>query len=353
MKILRLSFIIVAIFAVMTCQQGNKEVKKEVEKTTVVKEGGKTSTTNEVSKEPGQAKPEPTRRSGLPYELKEPGLYVYADGPDVKLWHNSRCFEYIQKNYKYIPVPLQDEMNDTREIWDYCCVQKTCITDLGKPSLKELGYDRHKEREIKPEDNRFGVNVTKEIKWWDKELTKIAEYSYKYVDADKFIKMTPYEFINNGIIIIGKNISRVLIKKPLAAPFAINKRRILVEYTYDYFGCNSKPWSETVSAPIIANFRRIDLKENIFEFIQEEPLPDNASYLTDEQFIKLSEDVYQLIPRQIDKTLNPVTFNAYYPGYYLIEYYEGNKLVAWYGILLNGKGEKPPLWPGLVIKYPN
>ena len=181
------------------------------------------STSNATSKEAKYSDLTPQK----PYELKEDGLYVYADGPDIKNFQdNKKCWEYVQKNYKYVRVPSQASniKEDKREIMGVCRVEKKCTTDLGKPSLYELGYERHKEREIKPEDNRFGVPIVVEKTWYENEKKLEYEYQIKYIDKSHFTKMTQKEFQNNGIVIIGKQISRVVIKKPVQPTLATSGR---------------------------------------------------------------------------------------------------------------------------------
>jgi hypothetical protein len=290
-----------------------------------------------------------------PYQIKEDGLYVYADGPSKVNYHdNKNCFDYVQKNYKYIKVPsMADEVKEDKiEIWGCCLVEKSCTSDLGKPSLYELGYERHKEREIKPEDNRFGVPVEVERTWHQFEKKVVDEYRIKYIEKDNFTKMTKKEFVQNGIVIIGKQISRVVIKIPVPLPFKYKIDRIPVGYTKIHYGCCGKH-DETVYSPYtIADFKRINLKENIFEFIEEDPLPKDAAYLSDEQFIKLSEDIHQFIPRKNDKTIHPKEFNSFNAGYYIIEYYNGDQLYDYHCIQIDGKGRPPKYWDPLEFNPP-
>lgn len=283
------------------------------------------------------------------YELKENGIYVYRDAReerDYKPETHNRCWTVTKQNYRYV------KLNEAKSLFQFkqpiiglCNVEKSCFSELGKPSLFQLGYERHKEREIKPEDNRFGKDVTVPRIWTEKEDTEIGDLVADCMFASDFTSLTRTEFVNNGIVIIGKNISRVVIKKlPRRKAFVPNDL-IPVNMKITRYGCpesKSKFHQEEYEAVTIANFMRVDFKENIFEFIKEESLPNNASYLSDEQLLRLREDVYQLIPRSIDKTLNPRKRNHYEPGYYIIEYYEGNQVYKYQGIkIIPSAGPKP------------
>ena len=95
------------------------------------------------------------------YELKEDGVYIYCDGEPIIEELELGCKKIVQKNFKYIRVPSYKDSIKQEEglkVYQDCKVKYECKDDLGKPSLKELGYERHKEREIKPEDNRFGIS---------------------------------------------------------------------------------------------------------------------------------------------------------------------------------------------------
>lgn len=262
-----------------------------------------------------------------PYELKEDGLYIYYDGPKLADKVDKKCESVKLKNYKYQPVPSQKNNIKTDEIkyWQNCPIVRECESNYGKPSLKELGYERHREREIKPEDNRFGQIITKKERWTEQEKRIRQEIFINYIDSDKFMKMSREEFLNNGIVIIGKRISRVVIKKSPILPFSYNPYRIPVSYTVKNYNCDGLLNTNEYGLVQLGDFKRIDLKENIFEFIQEEPLPGNSSYLSDLQMKSLSEYIHQLIPRHpYDGTVRK---NFYYsPGYYFIEYYNGDQL---------------------------
>ena len=325
----------------------NSEQKQEPKE----KKAETTTTGNATSKEAKYSDLTPQK----PYELKEDGLYVYADGPDIKNKQDNKvCWEYIQKNYKYIRVSSQaaNVKDDKRDIMGVCRVEKKCTTDLGKPSLFELGYERHKEREIKPEDNRFGVPIIVEKTWYENEKSLEYEYKIKYIDKSHFTKMTQQEFQNNGIVIIGKQISRVVIKKPVLLPFVYDQAKIPVEWTRTHYFCDGHSTKEEHVPVIMADFKRINLLENIFEFIEEDPLPKTASYLSDEQFVRLSENIHQFIPRTNDKTIHPKITAYFTPGYYLIEYYNGDQLLSYHCILIDGKGAHPPYWDPLKYDPP-
>ncbi len=278
------------------------------------------------------------------YQLKDDGLYVYADGPDRKRYFDKYSFEYIQKNYKYIRLESKKDKIETGNLVTKrmkCKEERTGVSKLGKPSVYELGYERHEEREIKPEDNRFGREREKVNRWYV-YVTRVREdINYKYINKKEFVQLTTSEFIKNGIVILGNSISRVVIKKLSPLPKWGNK--ILVYYNKSRYNCAGDVVSQlTIKPEIIADFKRINFKENIFEFLKEEPLPEDATYLTDEQFQKLTERVYQFVPRnRYDRTIHKK--HSFRPGYYLIEYYDADTLRSYYCIKLGARGKRPPL----------
>ncbi|MFH1051407.1 MAG: hypothetical protein V1779_10830 [bacterium] len=288
----------------------------------------------------------------LPYELKEDGLYVYIDGPDKKERVDKFCFNYLQKNYKYIRIPSNRDKivtEDGPKTYQNCKVWRSCESNLGKPSLYELGYERHEEREIKPEDNRFGRKKIVEKKWEDREKRLYEESNYDYILDKYFTQMSPDEFRKNGIVIIGKHISRVVIKTVEHMPK--HRQKILVRYEKIRYDCNGNEIKKYQLEPkVVANFKRINFKENIFEFIEEEPLPKDARYLSDDEFTRLCENIHQFIPREFDKTIH--TTHTYRPGYYLIEYYNGNVLCDYQCVKLGSKGNPPPSWNALSFDEP-
>ncbi|MCK5742768.1 MAG: hypothetical protein KAH48_11155 [Chlorobi bacterium] len=291
-------------------------------------------------------------KNGKVYPLKEDGLYAYIDGPDTKKSIGNKCFESGQKNYKYLRLPsktskIQFEEKETKR--QTCNVSRSCDDNLGKPSLFQLGYDRHKEREIKPEDNRFGRNLTKTKNWIEKESRLFEKLEYKFIDKSEFMQFTVKEFETNGIVIVGKRISRVVIKSIAHLPKWGNK--IVVAYDKIRFDCKGAETSRYSLLPkVIADFKRIHFKENIFEFIKEEPLPGDANYISDMDFINLSESIHQLIPRIRDRTIHK--YHKYRQGYYLVEYYTGDELIEYHCIKLGSPGRQPSLFPPLSIESP-
>ncbi len=287
------------------------------------------------------------------YHLKDDGLYVYANGPDRKKYFDKHSFEYIQKNYKYIRLESQKDKIQSGNLVTKrmkCKVPKSSVSKLGKPSLYELGYERHQEREIKPEDNRFGREREKVNHWYVYETRVKEDVDYEYIDASNFTQLTTSEFIKNGIVLIGDTISRIVIKKLSPLPKWGNK--ILVFYQKSRYNCAGEVTGQITMKPeVIADFKRIDFKENIFEFIKEKPLPDDATYLTDEQFNKLTERVYQFVPRnRHDLTIHKK--HKFRPGYYLLEYYDADTLRSYYCIKLGSRGKKPPLAEPLTFQKP-
>lgn len=334
MKILLIvSFIV--IYGFISCTNKNPD-QKQKEKTT---ETIQKTTNDQKGAEADESEKQATKVQDLnpemysdithykPYELKEDGLYIYYDGPKLSDKVDKKCESVKLKNYKYQPVPSQKTniKTDEMKFWQNCPIVRECESNYGKPSLKELGYERHKEREIKPEDNRFGQIITKKEKWIETEKRIKKEIFINYIDSDKFMKMSRQEFLENGIVIIGKRINRVVVKKSPTLPFFYNPTRIPVSFTVKNYNCDGLVNTNEYGLVQLGDFKRIDLKENIFEFIQEEPLPGNASYLSDLQMKSLSENIHQLIPRHpYDGT---VSKNFYYPpGYYFIEYYNGDQL---------------------------
>ncbi len=288
------------------------------------------------------------------YELKENGLYVFIDGPYRKKFIDKHSFEYIQKNYKYLRLESKNDKIQSGELTtkrQKCKIQKSSVSNLGKPSLYELGYERHKEREIKPEDNRFGKEVKKTNTWYEYVVRVAEDIHYNSIDASEFIQLSTKEFIKNGIVILGDNISRVVIKKLSPLPKWGNK--ILVYYEKNKYNCAGDIMKHTILEPeIIADFKRINFRENIFEFIKEEPLPDNADYLSDFEYMKLTANIQQFIPRnRQDRTIHKK--HTFHPGYYIIEYYEKNRLQGNYCIKLGAKGKRPNLWEPLNFSAPN
>lgn len=351
-----ISFII--IYGFISCTNQNLE-QKDKNKTTETaqkatkEEGDKGGGADETSKAGAKVENvEPEMYSDVthhkPYELKEDGLYIYYDGPKTSDRIDKKCENVKLKNYKYQPVPSQKSNIKTDEMksWQYCPVLRECESNLGKPSLRELGYERHKEREIKPEDNRFGREITKKEKWTETERRIKQEIFINYIDSDRFMKMSRKEFLENGIVIIGKKISRVVVKKSPSLPFFYNPTRVPVSYTVNHYNCDGLIKTNEYGLVQLGDFKRIDLKENIFEFIQEEPLPNNASYLSDLQMKSLSEYIHQLVPRYpYDGTIQR-SF-SYPPGYYFIEYYNGDQLYDYLCIhlLTNPFPPPPPVKP--------
>lgn len=288
----------------------------------------------------------------LPYELKEDGIYVYVDGPYKTRKIDTYCYEYTLKNYSYNKIESQKNKIESAEgskKYQICSVPISCKTNLGKPTLYELGYERHKEREIKPEDNRFGKskNIEKTRKIQEKRI--LEEVNYQYLLDEHAIQITKKEFIKNGIVIIGKHISRVVIKSLKKLPKYGNK--ILVKYEKIRYKCNGAVSKRNILEPkVIADFKRINLKENIFEFIKNQPLPETADYLSDGEFIRLSENIHQFIPRINDMTIHNKA--NYTSGYYLIEYYNGNVLYDYHCIKLGNPGKPTPYWDKLNFNSP-
>ena len=121
--------------------------------------------------------------------------------------------------------------------------------------------------------------------------------------------------------------------------------------TTRYFDCSGKEVDRRTVAPKeLADFKKIHFKENIFEFIEEEPIPGNSAYLSDEEFMKLTNDVHQLIPRIYDRTIHNVAY--YNPDYYIIEYYNGEVLYDYQCIRITGSGNEPKLWDRLNTQAP-
>lgn len=330
-------------------QQEHKAEKKDT--TGIISSSNQSNNSDKEIK----SRNEDMSKFNLTYSLKEDGLYVYADGPAIKVSNNGSCFYYKQKNYKYIKLDSKTDKiaEDKFDTYGECFIERKCTTDLGKPSLFELGYERHKEREIKPEDNRFGIPKLVESRWTE-IISKVKEQKrIKYISSDQFTVISSEEFKENGIVIIGDNISRVVIKKPVQLQFSYNPYNIVVEYSITQINCDGTTNYLKYEPELIANFKRIDLKENIFEFIQENPLPGNAAYLTDSQLHELSGRTVQLIPRTDDRTIRPGSINKYEPGYYFVEYYSGDRLINFHCIRLNGKGQTPDLWDALKYNAPN
>jgi len=288
----------------------------------------------------------------LPYELKDDGVYVYADGPELKEKIDKYCYETKRDNFRYIKVnssrdAIINEMGP--KTFQNCKVEKVCEEDLGKPSLHELGYERHQEREIKPEDNRFGKKKKITKQWSEFERNLLSEVKYDYISSTEFTQITTSEFQNNGIVIIGKHISRVIVKTVEHLPKYGDK--ILVKYEKTTFDCDGNSTGTYILEPqVVANFKRVNFKENIFEFIKENPLPKDADYLSDGEFIRLCENIHQFIPRENDRTIH--TNHTYRPGYYLIEYYNGNQLLDFHCIKLGSPGKSPQLWDALKFNEP-
>ncbi len=334
MKLLLIvSFVIV--YGFISCTNQNPEQRNKTKTTEATKENKTAeSRSDDDESEKSESKlkdANPEMYSDVthykPYELKEDGLYIYYDGPKLADKVDKMCENVKLKNYKYQLLPSQKTSIKTDELkyWQSCPVLRECESNYGKPSLKELGYERHKEREIKPEDNRFGQVITKKEQWTEREKRIRQEIFINYIDADRFMKMSRVEFLENGIVIIGKRISRVVVKKSPTLPFPYNPSRIPVSYTIKDYNCDGLIKTRDYGLVQLGDFKRIDLKENIFEFIQEDPLPGNTSYLSDLQMKSLSENIHQLIPRYpYDATVHK---SFYYPqGYYFIEYYNGDQL---------------------------
>jgi hypothetical protein len=285
-----------------------------------------------------------------PYQLKEDGLYIYSDGPALYQKHDP-CVDVIQKNYKYILVPSSKDIIKAIEgprFYQNCAYDAFCEDNLGKPSLYELGYERHKEREIKPEDNRFGKEV-KKGKVYTKYEKKIAKtIDYDVIPKSAFKIISRQEFIENGIVIIGKHISRVVIKSLLKLPKFPDD--VAVGVYISKFTCDGKEDREVLLPEVIADFKKIHFKENIFEFIEEDPIPNNRAYLSDDQFIRLTNNIHQLIPRIFDRTIHNVA--TYDEGYYIIEYYNGDKLYDYHCIKISAADCAPKLWEPLKVQEP-
>ncbi|MCX7736665.1 MAG: hypothetical protein N2319_08110 [Candidatus Kapabacteria bacterium] len=343
-----ISFIIVYGFVSCTNKNPEQTEKNKTTETTQKTNEGKGGGANEAEKEATKVQDvNPEMYSDVthykPYELKEDGLYIYYDGPKLSDKVDKKCESVKLKNYKYQPVPSQrtNIKTDEMKTWQYCQVIRECESNLGKPSLRELGYERHKEREIKPEDNRFGQVITKKEKWTENERRIKQEIFINYIDSDKFMKMSRQEFLENGVVIIGKRISRVVVKKSPTLPFFYTPTRIPVSFTVKNYNCDGLVNTNEYGLVQLGDFKRIDLKENIFEFIQEEPLPGNASYLSDLQMKSLSEYIHQLIPRHpYDGTVHKSFY--YPPGYYFIEYYNGDQLYDYLCIQLISAPYPPP-----------
>jgi len=107
-------------------------------------------------------------------------------------------------------------------------------------------------------------------------------------------------------------------------------KKILVKYEKITYDCDGNEIKKYKLVPkVVADFKRIHFKENIFEFIEEQPLPKDADYLSDEEFQRLCENIHQLIPRNpFDRTIH--TKPDLRSGYYLIEYYNGDKLLDYH-----------------------
>jgi len=285
------------------------------------------------------------------YELKEDGLYIYSDSwPKIEK-SIVGCFKVIQKNYKYLRVPIRSDLLAVEEgpkTYQLCNIVYNCENDYGKPSLKELGYERHKEREIKPEDNRFGIQKIEPKKIVKPEKRLKCETEYLTLPKSAFMELSIKEFVENGIVIIGKHVSRVEIKSLEHLPKWID--RVAVQQTTKCYDCTGKTTENVINPKVIADFKKIHFKENIFEFIVEEPIPDNSAYLSDEEYMKLTNDLHQLIPRIYDRTIHNVA--KYKADYYIIEYYNGDVLSDYLCIKLSNKGPEPKLWDKLVTQPP-
>jgi hypothetical protein len=217
----------------------------------------------------------------------------------------------------------------------------------------ELGYDRPKERverEIKPEDDRFGVGKTVSKKVIKLEKRIKCETEYLTIPKSAFMELSIKEFVENGIVIIGKHVSRVIIKSLDNLPKWAD--RVAVQKSIKCFDCSGKSTENVIIPHVIADFKKNHFKENIFEFIVEEPIPNNSAYLSDEEFMKLTNDIHQLIPRVYDRTIHNVA--KYKPDYYIIEYYNGDVLYDYQCIKLNSEaGPVPKLWDKLTTQVPD
>jgi len=338
-------FVIAFLLFVISCDSSKVDNKKSNDSSNLEE------SSNEIEINEVQVK---NNNDEFPYTIKDNGLYVFVDGPAKKKFHDKKCFDYIQKNYKYLRLDSKVKQVTDGSIttkWQYCSVERSCQSHLGKPSLYELGYERHKEREIKPEDNRFGKEVVKTTKWIEKEKRIYETVYYKFIDAKEFTQISLKEFVNNGIIVIGNHISRVVIKNIAHLPKWGNK--ILVYYEKTRLNCQGGEISKYELQPeIIANFRRINFKENIFEFINEEPLPEDADYLSDSEFNRLTENIYQFVPRgPADRTIHKK--HSFRPGYYIIEYYDEDNLFQYHCVKIGNPGKKPPLTDPLKFTAPS
>ncbi|MFC2129883.1 hypothetical protein ACFLSQ_00455 [Bacteroidota bacterium] len=340
MKSFLIILLSVVVFSFYSCQES--KVSQEAEPDSTNTETVETLEASDISDLSPQ----------LPYELKDDGLYVYVDGPSIKEQLDKKCYRYLQKNYKYIRIESNKDKIISEEgpkRYQRCTVLKSCDDDLGKPSLFELGYERHKEREIKPEDNRYGKEKIVERKWFEKEKRIYEKVNYDYIPDEYFTQLTTKEFARNGMVISGKHISRVVIKTIEHLPKYGHK--ILVRYEKTRYNCDGDVIRKYILEPeLIANFKRIDFKENIFEFVEEEPLPRDADYLSDAEFVKLLENIHQFIPRQNDRTIHKK--HSFRPGYYLIEYYNGDMLLDYHCVKLGRPGHAPPLWDALSFDKP-
>ncbi len=355
MKLKQVLFSLLIAILIFGCNDTQQPQTSKIKSKTVEKnsrDNRSTNTNATETQETNETKEIVDYTPQLPYEIKEDGLYIYNDGPALKEKINSYSYKYVRKNYSYIRVKSSKDKIisvEVPKIYRNCGAVVTSKTDLGKPTLFELGYERHKEREIKPEDNRFGVDkkVEKPIRICEKRLWK--EISYDYIPSKNFTQMTTSEFLNNGIVIIGKHISRVVIKSIEHLPKYGDK--ILVKYEKKIYKCNGEIAADYILKPeVIADFKRINFKENIFEFIRNKPLPGNSDYLSDVEFTRLCENIHQLIPRKIDRTIHK-KYN-FRPGYYLIEYYNGEVLYDYHCIKLGIKGSIPKLWDALSFGEP-
>lgn len=338
-------FVVLMAIVLISCSQnsGNKDPKSPIK--------AKQNQT-EVSVVTGSDSKESSAMAQI-YELKDDGLYIYADCKPIIEPFGEKGTSVVQKNYKYIPVPSEKthiKFVEGPRVWDWCDTIKKAEHYKGKPSLKELGYERHKEREIRPEDNRFGVAVTKEKDYLDRVKVIRKTTDYNVLPKSAFIEVSIKEFVENGIVIIGKHVSRVVIKSLAKLP--VFKDEVVVgAFVREFKPCTWQIDKEyTILPEEIASFKKIDIKENIHEFVKDEPIPASRAYLSENEYLKLINDIHQLIPRIFDATTHKVA--RYVEGYYLIEYYNGDVLYDYQCIKLSKAANAPRLWDPLEVTAP-
>ena len=235
-------------------------------------------------------------RPSLPYEIKDDGLYMY------------RIHRYI-RIMPLDPIVEIRTITDTKETPQIKAPKK-----LETPSLYELGYKRG-EREIYPQDNMFGKKYQSKVpcdcppyKDYSASFNKEScDITTKYIPKKLFCRINVNEFNGHGLVIIGKQISRVEMYK--VNPRKGHPNDILISYVNN---CKNIKSPEPIK---ISDFEAIALQENVFEFIEEEPLPGYAAYLSELQHVRLRENLHQFLPRKRIR-----------PGYYYVKYYNGTNV---------------------------